>query len=201
MVGQFSEDITIDSVAFKADRSTGRVTSSFADHIQMSGVKGTVRITNCLFDNPQDDPINVHGTYLQVTAVEGERKKLHLKYMHNETAGFPQFHPGDKAELVNKRTMPAARDATATVVSVDGPSGSGVPAGADPETYLRTMTVTVDRDLPDSVLDAPGDYAAENVNCTPSVVIKGNTFQAAPPEVFSSLRASRCGSRATTSTA
>ncbi|MEW2488369.1 NPCBM/NEW2 domain-containing protein [Streptomyces sp. NPDC048411] len=180
MVGQFSKDITIDSVAFKTDRSTGRVTSSFADHIQMSGVKGTVRITNCVFDNPQDDPINVHGTYLQVTAVEAKRKKLHLRYMHNETSGFPQFHPGDEIELVNKHTMLAVPGATATVVSVDGPTGTSVPAGADPETYLRTMTVAVDRHLPESVVDAPGDYAAENISYTPSVEIKGNTFQAVP---------------------
>lgn len=180
MVGQFSEDITVDSVVFQADRRTGRVTSGFADHIQMSGVKGTVRITDCLFDNPQDDPINIHGTYLQVTAAEGERKKLHLKYMHDETAGFPQFHPGDKVELVDKRTMLAVPGATATVVSVDGPTGRGVPAGADPQTYLRTMAVTVDRELPGPVLGAPGDYAAENITYTPSVVIRGNTFQAVP---------------------
>ncbi|MFV5996297.1 NPCBM/NEW2 domain-containing protein [Streptomyces sp. NPDC056231] len=180
MVGQFSKDITIDSVVFKTDRRTGRVTSSFADHIQMSGVRGTVRITNCVFDNPQDDPINVHSTYLQVTGTEAKQKKLSLRYMHHETAGFPQFHPGDRIELVNKRTMLAAPGATATVVSVDGPTGTSVPAGADPETYLRTMTVAVDRPLPDSVVDAPGNYAAENVSYTPSVVIKGNTFQAVP---------------------
>ncbi|MBO3675374.1 NPCBM/NEW2 domain-containing protein [Streptomyces sp. NEAU-YJ-81] len=180
LVGQFSEDITIDSVVFKTDRRTGRVTSSFADHIQMSGVKGTVRITNCVFDNPQDDPINVHGTYLEATGLDAERKQLDLRYMHNETSGFPQFYPGDVIELVNRRTMLAVPGATATVVSVDGPTGRSVPAGADPETYLRNMTVTLDRALPKSVADTPGDYAAENISYTPSVVIKGNTFQAVP---------------------
>jgi hypothetical protein len=180
MVGQFSKDITIDSVVFKTDRRTGRVTTSFADHIQMSGVKGTVRITNCLFDNPQDDPINIHGTYLQVTAAEAQPKKLHLRYMHHETAGFPQYYPGDKIELVNTHTMVAVPGATATVVSVDGPTGESVPAGADPDTYLRNMTVTLDRPLPDAVVNAPGDYAAENISYTPSVEIKGNTFQAVP---------------------
>ncbi|MEU3986622.1 glycosyl hydrolase family 28-related protein [Streptomyces sp. NPDC026672] len=180
LVGQFSEDITIDSVAFRTDRSTGRVTSSFADHIQMSGVKGTVRITNCLFDNPQDDPINVHGTYLKVTAADAGSRRLSLRYMHNETAGFPQYHPGDRIELVDTRTMLAVPGATATVVAVDGPTGTSVPAGADPDTYLRNMTVTVDRPLPDAVLAAPGDYAAENTTYTPSVEIRGNTFRAVP---------------------
>jgi hypothetical protein len=180
LVGQFSEDITIDSVVFKTDRGTGRVTSSFADHIQMSGVKGTVRITNCVFDNPQDDPINVHGTYLQVTGADTQRKQLQLQYMHNETSGFPQFYPGNVIELVSKRTMLTVPGTTATVVSVDGPTGQSVPPGADPATYLRTMTVVVDRQLPDSVVAAPSDYAAENTTYTPSVVIKGNTFEAVP---------------------
>ncbi|WP_328463902.1 glycosyl hydrolase family 28-related protein [Streptomyces sp. NBC_00448] len=180
MVGQFSKDITIDSVVFKTDPSTGRITTSFADHIQMSGVKGTVRITNCVFDNPQDDPINIHGTYLQVTAVEAGSKRLHLRYMHDETAGFPQYYPGDKIELVNTHTMVTVPGATATVVAVDGPTGDSVPAGADPDTYLRNMTVTLDRPLPAAVTDDPGDYAAENISYTPSVEIKGNTFQAIP---------------------
>ncbi|MFJ5262495.1 NPCBM/NEW2 domain-containing protein [Streptomyces sp. NPDC088387] len=180
LVGQFSEDITVDSVVFKTDRRTGRVTSSFADHIQMSGVKGTVRITNCVFDNPQDDPINVHGTYLQVTDADAGRKQLKLRYMHDQTSGFPQFYPGDVIELVSKRTMLAVPGATARVVSVDGPTGRSVPPGADPATYLRDMTVVVDRPLPDAVLNAPGDYAAENTTYTPSVVIKGNIFEAVP---------------------
>nr|B1V8K7.1 RecName: Full=Alpha-1,3-galactosidase A; AltName: Full=Exo-alpha-galactosidase A; AltName: Full=SgGal110A [Peterkaempfera griseoplana]CAJ90659.1 exo-alpha-galactosidase gene [Peterkaempfera griseoplana] len=178
IVGQLSEDIGIDSVTFKADRGSGRVTSGFADHIQMSGVKGTVRITNSVFDNPQDDPINIHGTYLQATAAE--RETLQLRYMHNETSGFPQFYPGDTIELVDKRTMLAAPGATAKVVSVTGPTGSGVPAGTDPDTYLRTMTVVLDRTLPAAVLAAPGDYVAENTTYTPTVEITGNTFQAVP---------------------
>ncbi|MGW6771177.1 right-handed parallel beta-helix repeat-containing protein [Streptomyces sp. NPDC055037] len=178
IVGQLSEDISVDSVTFKADRGSGRVTSGFADHIQMSGVKGTVRITNSVFDNPQDDPINIHGTYLQATAAE--RETLSLRYMHNETSGFPQFHPGDTIELVDKRTMLAAPGATAKVVSVTGPTGSGVPAGTDPDTYLRTMTVVLDQTLPAAVLAAPGDYVAENTTYTPTVEITGNTFQAVP---------------------
>lgn len=28
---------------------------------------GQVRIADCVFDGPHDDPVNVHGTYLVVT--------------------------------------------------------------------------------------------------------------------------------------
>jgi hypothetical protein len=94
--------------------------------------------------------------------------------MHHQTSGFPQFYPGDTVELIDQRTMLPA--ATAEVVSVTGPSGRSVPAGADPDTYLRNMTVMVDQPLPDAVLVAPGEFAAENTSYTPSVVITGNTF-------------------------
>ncbi|XKK60687.1 alpha-1,3-galactosidase [Streptomyces sp. ARC32] len=178
LVGQFSENITIDSVKFMADRDTGRVTSAFADHIQMSGVRGKVRISRNLFDNPQDDPINVHGTYLQVSSAAA--RTLGLRYMHHETAGFPQFHPGDRVELVDKRTMLAVPGTTATVVSVDGPSGEGVPQGEDPQTHLREMTVVLDAPLPAEVSAAPQNFVAENITYTPSVEIVDNTFQAVP---------------------
>ncbi|WP_405800896.1 Ig-like domain-containing protein [Streptomyces sp. NBC_01506] len=178
LVGQLSENITIDSVNFKADRESGRVTSAFADHIQMSGVKGKVRISNSLFDNPQDDPINVHGTYLQVTSAEAD--SLKLSYMHRETAGFPQFHPGDEVELVDKRTMLAVPGATATVLAVDGPSGEAVPPGEEPASYLREMTLAVDAPLPAEIAAGPDNYVAENTTYTPSVEIVGNIFQAVP---------------------
>jgi hypothetical protein len=103
IVGQFSENITIDKVNFAPDPKSGRSTSSFADHVQMSGVKGKVTITGNVFDGPHDDPINIHGTSLEVVGKPGPAT-LTLAYKHRETAGFPQFYPGDKVEFVNKRT-------------------------------------------------------------------------------------------------
>ena len=43
LVAQFSEDITIEDVNFAPDPATGRSTSSFADHVQMSGAVGGKR--------------------------------------------------------------------------------------------------------------------------------------------------------------
>ncbi|MFI1092429.1 NPCBM/NEW2 domain-containing protein [Streptomyces sp. NPDC020917] len=171
IVGQLSENITIDHDQFRTDPATGRTTAAFADMIQMSGVKGAVTITNNIFDGPQDDPINIHGTYLQVTQRLAP-DTLVLSYMHNETAGFPQYHPGDQVEIVDKRTMVAVPGATATVRSVDGPSGQ------DHSKSLTDMTVTFDRAIPDIV--TPGGFVAENTTYTPSARIAGNTFRNVP---------------------
>lgn len=69
-----------------------------ADFVQMSGCGGTIRIVNSTFEDPQDDPINIHGTFLQVTERISDNKfKVH--YQHHETSGFPNYYVGDEVEL------------------------------------------------------------------------------------------------------
>ncbi|MFI6761138.1 discoidin domain-containing protein [Micromonospora sp. NPDC050417] len=171
VVGQFSEDITIDKVNFAPDPDSGRTTASFADFVQMSGIKGKVTITRNVFDGPHDDPINIHGTYLEVIGKPGP-DTLTLSYKHRETAGFPQFYPGDEVELVDKLTMSPLDGGRAVVTAVDGPSGM------DHTKPLTTMTVTFDRPLPGAV--EIGGTVAENITYTPSVVISGNVFRNVP---------------------
>ncbi|MBP2478356.1 hypothetical protein JOF53_007228 [Crossiella equi] len=171
VVGQFSENITIEGVDFAPDPARGHTSSAFADHIQMSGVRGHVRISGNTFDGPHDDPINVHGTYLEVTGIPAP-DTLRLDYPHRETAGFPQYQPGDEVELVDKRTMRPLPNGTARVTAVDGPTGQ------DHAKPLTTMTIRLDRPLPPGV--TPGDTVAENVTWTPSVTITGNHFRNVP---------------------
>ena len=171
IVGQFSEDITIDEVNFAPDPRSGRTTASFADFVQMSGIKGTVTITRSVFDGPHDDPINIHGTYLEVIGRPGP-DTLTLAYRHPQTAGFPQFYPGDEVELVDKLTMAPLAGDPLVVTAVDGPSGM------DHTKPLTSMTVTFDRPLPSGV--EVGGTVAENITYTPSVVISDNVFRNVP---------------------
>lgn len=171
IVGQFSEDITIDRVNFAPDSASGRTTASFADFVQMSGIKGEVTITDSVFDGPHDDPINIHGTYLEVAGRPGPQT-LALAYKHPQTAGFPQFYPGDEVEFVNKLTMSPIEGGRAVVTAVDGPSG------LDHTKPLTTMTVTFDRPIPAEV--EIGGTVAENITYTPTVVISGNVFRNVP---------------------
>ena len=91
MVGQHSENITMDDVDFEAPKESGRTTAGYADFVQMSGCKGTINISNCTFAGPHDDPINIHGTFNTVTAISSDRRTITVQYNHNETAGFPNF--------------------------------------------------------------------------------------------------------------
>ncbi|ANJ28196.1 DUF1349 domain-containing protein [Agromyces aureus] len=171
MVAQMAHDITLDGVRFKTDAGTWRQTSGFADYLQMSGVGGKVQILNSLFDNPHDDPINIHGTYMQVKGVDLANKKVTLQYMHNQSAGFPQFYPGDTLRFIDRGTMLPVADAEYTVAAVSGPSGY------DHDTSLTQMTVTLDRAPTGIQVDT---HAAESLTYTPEVRIAGNTFTSIP---------------------
>ncbi|MET7569308.1 right-handed parallel beta-helix repeat-containing protein [Streptomyces sp. NPDC005492] len=171
VVGQFSENISIDKVNFAPDPKSGRSSASFADFVQMSGVKGKVSITRSVFDGPHDDPINIHGTYLEVVGKPGPNT-LTLAYEHPQTAGFPQFAPGDEVEFTDQRTMTPVTDPHAKVTAVDGPSGM------DHSKSLTSMTVTFDHPVPAGV--QIGGSVVENITATPSVVISGNVFRDVP---------------------
>lgn len=170
VVAQLSTNVTVDGVRFRGQEGTWRQSSGFADHLQMSGVAGKVQILNSLFDNPHDDPINVHGTYVQVKGVDVAARSLTLEYMHGETAGFPQFAAGDSLRLVDRGTM-TPNGEPYTVTAVSGPSGY------DHDGDLTRMTVTLDRAPEGASVDGT---VAENLTHTPEVHIAGNSFLSVP---------------------
>ncbi|WP_204056837.1 right-handed parallel beta-helix repeat-containing protein [Microbispora corallina] len=168
VVAQTSRDVAVEECEFRPPPDSGRHSAGFADFLQFSGCSGQVVVRDCLFDGPHDDPINVHGTYLRVTG-QPDRRTLELEYPHRETAGFPQFSPGDEVELVDRATLRAV--ASATVRSARQPSGR------DHDRPLRTLVVTVDTELAEGLA---GWTAVENVTRTPSVRIAGNVFRNVP---------------------
>lgn len=176
MVGQFSENITLDDVDFEVNKSSGRTTAGYADFIQMSGCKGLIDISGCTFSNPHDDPINIHGTFLQVKERMADNK-FKVEYRHNETAGFPQFFVGDEVEFMTQGNMIAVEDSVAKVTAVEGPTGdAGVEESGSGS--LTEIIITLDKDMPKEI--QAGTHVVENITYTPSVSIKDNIFKETP---------------------
>lgn len=171
VVGQFTENITIDGVNFDTPAESGRTTAGYADFIQMSGCKGEINVLNSSFSNPHDDPINVHGTFLQVVERISDRK-FKVQYKHNETAGFPNFYVGDEVEFMTQGNMIPVENSKAKVVEVSGPTGDSS------ENSLTDIIITLDRDMPDVIV--PNKYVVENITYTPSVNIRNNVFKETP---------------------
>ena len=184
VVGQLSKNITLDDVNFRNYEGSGRTGVGSADFVQMSGCGGTIRIVNSTFEDPQDDPINIHGTFLQVTEQISDNKfKVH--YQHHETSGFPNYYVGDEVEFVSKGTLLPIDGAKAKVTGVVGPDGHGgtmVAGNGDKadasKTDLDTIIVTLDTNMPSSV--SANEAALENVTYTPSVEIENNVFREMP---------------------
>ncbi len=170
MVGQHSENITLDDVDFETPASSGRTTAGYADFIQMSGCKGKIDISGCTFSNPHDDPINVHGTFNQVVEKIADNK-IKVRYMHNETAGFPNFFVGDQVEFMTKGNMIPVADSVRTVVAVDGPDERGGDMG-EGSSSLTDIILTFDEAIPSEI--AVNQHVVENITYTPVVSIKNN---------------------------
>ncbi|MDE6957062.1 MAG: hypothetical protein K2O96_03050, partial [Lachnospiraceae bacterium] len=155
---------------FETPASSGRTTAGYADFIQMSGCKGKIDISGCTFSNPHDDPINVHGTFNQVVEKIADNK-IKVRYMHNETAGFPNFFVGDQVEFMTKGNMIPVADSVRTVVAVDGPDGRGGDMG-EGSSSLTDIILTFDEAIPSEI--AVNQHVVENIAYTPEVSIKNN---------------------------
>ncbi len=176
MVGQSTENVHLNGVRFEVPEGSGRTTAGYADFIQMSGCKGEIRMENCSFSNPHDDPINIHGTFLQVV----ERispNQFKVRYMHNETAGFPNFFVGDQVEFMTQGNMIPVENSVATVTEVSGPTGESG-ASESGTGSLTDIVITLDRDMPEEI--QAGTHVVENITYTPSVVIENNLFKETP---------------------
>ena len=178
IIVQMSEDITLDGVIFDTPEKSGRATSSSADDINISGVKGKIEIKNSRFHNPHDDPINVHGTFLKIVDIDRANKKVTVEYQHNETSGFPNYFVGDKIEFSQKGTLvPIDPETEYTVVAADGPDGFGGWTGEGSGNKNR-IVLTIDKELPEGI--SANNALVENITFTPDVHIHDNYFVDVP---------------------
>ena len=173
LVAQGGRDLELNRVRFEPRPGSGRITAGFADFLQCSGIAGDVVVRDCVFDGPQDDPINVHGTYLAV-AGSPEHDRLDLEFRHPETAGIELFSPGDDIEIVERLTLTVL--ARLRVVDVEGPSGH------DHARSLTTVGLRLAGSIPEVIrAGATAErYAVENVSRLARVLITGSTFRRSP---------------------
>ena len=158
IVSQFSENISLRKVRVAPREESGRIISSFADCFHFSGCRGKVLVDSCFTSGSHDDPINVHGTHLQVTGKDASGK-LTVRFMHHQTYGFPVFFAGDSIAFVNPKTLLPVGYATlraATLIS------------------KKEMELELHEPLPVNVSEG---LCIENLTWTPEVVISNSRFE------------------------
>jgi polygalacturonase len=156
IVSQFSENLEYRKV--KVIPSRGRSIASFADGMHFSGCKGQVLIEDCHFRGLHDDPMNVHGTYLQIRKIHSPTQ-VTVRFMHGQTYGFPAFYEND----------------TIAFVAVAAIQQKGISAIRKARlTSEREMELELSDPLPKGI--GIGD-ALENLTWTPALTVRGNRFE------------------------
>ncbi|WP_214227803.1 right-handed parallel beta-helix repeat-containing protein [Pedobacter sp. B4-66] len=157
IVSQFSENISLFKVTVAPRENSGRIVSSFADCFHFSGCKGVVKIDSCFTSGSHDDPVNVHGTHLQIMTADAG--KIKVRFMHHQTYGFDAFFAGDSIAFINPKTLMSigtAKLKTAKLIN------------------KREMELEVEGSLPSF---AQADLVIENLTWTPEVIVRNNRFE------------------------
>lgn len=158
IVSQFSENISLMKVVVAPRENSGRVIASFADCFHFSGCKGLITIDSCFTSGAHDDPINVHGTHLQLTQIDAT-KKITVRFMHHQTYGFEAFFAGDSIAFINPKTlMPIGRAKLKSASLIN----------------KREMEIVVEGVLPENVNTG---LCIENLTWTPEVKILNSHFE------------------------
>lgn len=104
VLAQFSENITFDGYRAIPNKAKNRYFGGGDDGIQISNCKGQITVTNCEFAGLMDDPINVHGTNVQVVEILSKRQ-VKCRFMHHQSEGMEWGHTGDKISFIENSQM------------------------------------------------------------------------------------------------
>ncbi|MCW3116785.1 MAG: alpha,3-galactosidase, partial [Chitinophagaceae bacterium] len=104
ILSQYSENLFFRFIKVVPNKKKGRYYSGHDDGCHFSNCKGKIVVENCEFAGLMDDPINVHGTAVQII----ERKSataLLCRFMHEQSLGMEWARTGDTIGFINHETM------------------------------------------------------------------------------------------------
>ncbi|MGC4038200.1 MAG: right-handed parallel beta-helix repeat-containing protein [Chitinophagaceae bacterium] len=157
VLSQYSENLSFEYLRAVPNKRKGRYYSAHDDGCHFSNCKGKIVVDHSEFEGLMDDPINIHGTAVQII----ERKsptELLCRFMHEQSIGMKWAEPGDSIAFIHHETMQTF--AFGVVVSFKA---------LTKEDFLLTFNKPV-----------PGELllkdALENLTWTPDVVISNSLF-------------------------
>ncbi|MDO8952876.1 MAG: right-handed parallel beta-helix repeat-containing protein [Draconibacterium sp.] len=158
ILAQFSEDLTFDRYRAIPNKAKNRYFGGGDDGIQISNCKGLITITDCEFAGLMDDPVNVHGTSVQVVDVMGS-KQLKCRFMHHQSIGLNWGHRGDMVSFIENSVMKSLGTGEVTSFKL-----------IDDETFLITFKSDIPKQL------EVGD-ALENLTWSPDLLVTNSHFK------------------------
>ncbi|MEJ7692648.1 right-handed parallel beta-helix repeat-containing protein [Daejeonella sp.] len=106
LIAESCRDITLTRFNVRPDEADGRTIATTADATHFVGCRGEIKMEECTFENQFDDATNIHGTYFEVTDLDG--KTAGLRVGHFQQTGYEFARPGDTVVAVNPRSSAKA---------------------------------------------------------------------------------------------
>jgi len=158
ILAQFSENLTFEGYRAIPNPTKNRYFGGGDDGIQISNCKGQVIIRDCEFAGLMDDPVNVHGTSVQVQTIIAPNK-LRCRFMHEQSVGLNWGHKGDQVSFIENEEMYSLGFGAVTNFQMDG---------------TKNFILTLKNPIPATLKE--GD-ALENLSWSPDVLIENNLFK------------------------
>ena len=103
-LSQRCENITMDRVNVRLKEESNRFFTT-VDALHFTACKGIVSVCNGIYENMQDDAINIHGDYLQIQEIAPERTRMVIVYKHPQSFGYEAVLDGEAIQLIDSETM------------------------------------------------------------------------------------------------
>ncbi|MDR3715375.1 MAG: right-handed parallel beta-helix repeat-containing protein [Puia sp.] len=104
ILSQYSENLVFRNLQVVPNAGKGRYFSGHDDGCHFSNCKGQLLVEHCGFAGLMDDPINVHGTAVQIIERRSD-SELVCRFMHEQSTGMEWGHPGDSVGFIDHETM------------------------------------------------------------------------------------------------
>lgn len=185
LVAQRCENVTLNkfNVCLRG-KEDSRCFTTQADATHFSQCKGHIESVGGLYEGMMDDAINIHGVYLKLQELKGDRQ-LRASFEHHQCYGFPWGDVGDEISFLRSQTMEKI-DTHNRIKSI---------RPADKETFDGCKEVWIELEQPfPPALKANETFGIENETWTPTVrfahnVVRNNRARGA---LFSSPRRTIC---------
>lgn len=150
VIGQLSENITLDRVKAEPRKGSGRMISVNADATHFVNCRGKITMTGCKFVSMNDDACNIHGIYLICDSNETPETII-CTFGHYQQRGINICRVGDRVAIIDKKTSSTV--CTRLVVASELIS---------PEKLRLTL---------DRAVELGEDYLVENLSTAPEIYI------------------------------
>jgi hypothetical protein len=176
-LAQYSGNLVFNNYRAVPNRVRNHYFGGGDDGLQLSNCKGFVTIKNCEFGGLMDDPINIHGTSVQIQEIMSETE-LKCKFMHHQSVGLPWGRKNDLVSFIENDKMNTLGTATIDEFISEDPVEfivrfkDAVPANLEPGDALENLTWVPDVHIHHShfkngrarglLVSTPGEVIIEN---------------------------------------